>query len=160
MRRFLEQEELEFGRGVDGKSDILGALENAAQQSARTQRLSRAGEFGEEEQHVALDRNRAAGLRQDAAGRVGIGGVPAGEGGIVVELVVGIPAQHDVAEAEAVIERGEEFLARDIFAAQHAVEIDDADLDVAEVALLDQTARVGARLHIVRSHQTLPSKPW
>ena len=62
--------------------------------------------------------------------RVGIGGVPAGERDVVVELVVGVPAEDDVAEAEALFERGQELVARHVLAAQDAVDVEDADLDV------------------------------
>ena len=70
--------------------------------------LGPVGEFAEEEQGLLLEGELAAGIGQDAHRRIGIGGVPAGEGDVVIELVVGIPAQHDVAETEAALQRGEE----------------------------------------------------
>ena len=89
----------------------------------------------------------AAGRGIDARGGVGIGGVPAGERALVVELIVGIPAQHDVAEAEALIERADELVAGEIFSANDPIEIDDAELDVRQAPLLDQGPGIGGGLY-------------
>jgi hypothetical protein len=78
--------------------------------------------------------------------------VPAGVGDVVVELVVGIPAEDDVAEAEAVVEGREELVPRHVLAAQDAVEVEDADLDVVEVSFLDDAPRLGGGLDGPRSH--------
>ena len=83
-----------------------------------------------------------AGVGQDAHGCVRIGGVPAGVVDVVVELVVRIPAEHHVAEAEALLERREELVAADVLAAQDAVDVDDPDLDVRVPALFDEAARI------------------
>ena len=108
--------------------------EHPAQRAARTDRLRVAVELAEEERQVVLERDQPHGLGQDAHRRVRIGGVPAGQRGVVVELVVGIPAQHHVAEAEALLERRFELVAGHVLAAHDAVDVEDADLDEGQVA--------------------------
>ncbi len=78
--------------------------------------------------------------------------MPAGEADVVVELVGGIPAEHHVAEAEAAVERGFEFFAGEIFAAQHAVGIEHAELDVSELALAHDVLGIGRSLDLARLH--------
>ena len=80
-------------------------FEDAAQHAARAGSFRIAGELAEEERQVVLERDQPHRLGQNAHGGVGIGGVPAGERRVVVELVVRIPAEHHVAEAEALLER-------------------------------------------------------
>jgi hypothetical protein len=60
--------------------------------------------------------------------------VPARELGVVVELIIRIPAQDDVAESKALLECREEFIARQVLAAHDAVGIEHADLDVLDAA--------------------------
>ena len=119
---------------------------------------ARSGEFAEEEQGVLFEGDRPAGLRQDAHEGVGIGGMPAGEGDVVIELVVGIPAQHHVAETEAALQRREELDLGDVFAAQHAIGVEDADLDMGQAPLLDDLAGVGGSADVLRfqRHDVLP----
>ena len=90
--------------------------------------------------------------------RIGIGGVPAGVCDVVVELVVGVPAQHHVAEAEAALQRREELGLRHVLAAQDAVDVEDADLDMGQAALLDDLAGVGGGADVLRfqRHDVLP----
>ena len=95
--------------------------------------------------------------RQDADVGVGIGGVPAGVGDVVVELVVAVPAQHHVAEAHAALERRLELVDVDVLAAQDAVDVVDAHLDVAEAALLDDLQGIGRRLDLARFHSLSPA---
>ena len=106
-------------------------------------RLRIAVEFGQEERQVVLERDEPHGLRQDAHRGIRIGGVPAGELGVVVELVVGIPAQHHVAEAEALLEGGFELVAGHVLAAHDAVDIDDADLHEGQIAAAHIVRRIG-----------------
>ena len=73
--------------------------------------------------------------RQHAHRGIGIGGVPAREFRVVVELVVRVPAQDHVAEPEILVERRQEFIAAEIFPAHDAVGVEDADLDVLDAAL-------------------------
>src|SRR5262249_7217937 len=85
-------------------------------------------------------RERAAGLGQEAHRGIGEGRVPARERDIVVLLIARVPAEHDVAEAEALLEGGEELGAVDELAAQDAVVVEHANLDVCESPLLDDGA--------------------
>ena len=152
MRRLLEQEELVFGGCARRIAHALGAPQHALERAARAHRLGGADEFRKEQQHVAFERHRAAGRRHDRASRVRIGGVPAGEADVVVELVARIPAEHHVAEAKAVLERREEFLAGEIFAAQHAVDVEHAELDVREPALAHDLPGIRRALDLARVH--------
>jgi hypothetical protein len=61
--------------------------------------------------------------------------VPAGHLHVVVELVVAVPADHHVAKAEAFIDRALEFVAADILAAEHPIDVEQADPDIEQVAL-------------------------
>jgi hypothetical protein len=65
---------------------------------------------------------------------------------VVIELVVGVPAEHDVAEAEPAVERRFELGPRHVLAAQDPVDVEDADLDVLEIALRHDGARIAGIL--------------
>ena len=80
--------------------------------------------------------------------------MPAGVGDVVVELVVGVPAQHHVAEAHAALERRLELVDVQVLAAQDAVDVVDAHLDVAQPALLDDLQGVGGGLDLARFHRS------
>jgi hypothetical protein len=82
--------------------------------------------------------------------------VPAGVGGVVVELVVGVPAQHHIAEAEALFERAQELVGVQILAAQDAVAVVDTHLDVRKLALAQDAADVFRRLDRPRLHGKAP----
>ena len=101
MRRLVEDEELELGRGRNRKAHILRLFQHPPQDAARAGRFRIAVEFREEERQVVLERDQPHGFGKNAGRRVGIGGVPTRQRRVVVELVVGIPAQHHVADAEA-----------------------------------------------------------
>ena len=97
----------------------------------------------------------AAVLGDDTHQRVGISRVPAGVADVVVELVLGIPAEHHVAEAEALVQGGEEFLPGHVLAAQDPVDVEYADFDVAELALLDDAAGVPCGANLTGLHVDL-----
>ena len=80
--------------------------------------------------------------------RIREAGLPAGHGRPVVELIVRVPAEHDVAEVEAGGQRREEFLPRHVFAADHAVDIGDADFHLGEAARLHHSAGVLGGLYL------------
>jgi hypothetical protein len=82
MRGLLEEEELELGGGGHGETHVLGLVEHAPQHTARTDRLGVAFELRHEEGQVVLERDEPHGLRQEADGGVGVGGVPSGQGGV------------------------------------------------------------------------------
>ena len=74
-------------------------------------------------------------LQIDAAGGVRIAGVPARVLHVVVEHVADVPAEHHVAEAHGRFGHRRELFQADPFAAQHAVDIDGAQLDAADLVL-------------------------
>ena len=160
LRRFLEHEEFEFGGGVHRVAQVVGLLEHAPQRGARTHRFGLLGELAEEHDHVAFERDVAAGVGQHADGCIRIGGVPAGVLHVVIELVVRVPAQHHVAEAETLVERREELVAAHVLAAHDAVVVEDPDLDVIELALLDDLACIGRGTDVFWLHGALFLYEW
>jgi len=67
--------------------------------------------------------------------------LPTGDGGVVVDLVARVPAEDNVAEAEAArrvgFGRALEFVDVQVLATQDAVDVADGDLDLAGAALGD-----------------------
>src|SRR6185312_7015387 len=102
---------------------------------------------------TGLEGQLAAALRENAHVRIRVTCVPAREADVVVQLVVGIPAQHDVAEAQSFLQAGEELLPREILAPEDAVEIEHTDLDVTCAARLDERARLRSRSHFAGLHE-------
>ena len=100
----------------------------------------------QERGRVGLPRDDAEGVDVDLGVRVGVTRVPAGDPGVVVEDVADVPAEDDVAEAEARLEHAPELLERDVFAAQHAVDVEPADLDLLDAALGECGAEI-LRVH-------------
>ncbi|MNQ90384.1 hypothetical protein D3C85_1057240 [compost metagenome] len=152
MRRLAKHEELVLQRGVDVIAHAGGAIYRPVQQTARTDGARIAFEFRQEQQHVfparpLFQRQPAAALRHDPELGVGVGGVPAGVLGVVVELVVEVPAEHDIAERQPRAQGAEEFVAPQILAQHDAVHIGQAHLDMRERAGLHQTLRVFHRCY-------------
>ncbi len=156
VRRLVEHEEFVLESGVGLEPHVLRALHRAPQHRARAQRLGLTGELAEEEQHVFLEGNLSARIRQHSHRRVRVAGVPAGEVDVVVELVVGIPAEHYVAETEAAVEGGEKFLPCHVFAAQNAVDVEHTHLDVRHLPLLDDGTGIRGGLYVRWLHQFPP----
>ncbi|KAG0739421.1 hypothetical protein G6F31_018114 [Rhizopus arrhizus] len=143
MRRFAEHEELVLQRRVDVVAHACGPVQRAVQQPARTDGARVALEFRQEQQHVfaagpLFKRQPAPGLRHDAQLGVGVGGVPAGVLGVVVELVIEVPAEHHVAERQAGAQRAQELVASQVLAQHDAVDVGQAHLDMRERAGLHQ----------------------
>ena len=82
--------------------------------------------------------------------------MPAGQRGVVVELIVGIPAQHHVAEAEALLESGFELVAGHVLAAHDAVDIGDADLHEGQIAAAHICRGIGGILDLGSVHAGKP----
>src|SRR5258705_4455118 len=95
-------------------------------------------EVAEEERNTAVPGHGAIGPEVDSRERIGKTVLPAGELGVVVALVAGIPAEHHVAEAEAALDGGEELVAMDVLAAEDAVNVRYADLHLADVGAADR----------------------
>ena len=83
----------------------------------------------------------AGGAEVDPCQRIGKAVLPAGDRGVVVALVVSVPAEDHVAEAEAAIGGAEELVAVKVLAAQDAVDVAAGDLDLAGVGRADRGQR-------------------
>src|SRR6185369_17690122 len=87
--------------------------------------------------------------------------VPARELRVVVALVVHVPAEHDIAEAESALDRGEELVTVDVLAAKDPVDVADADLHLPERRAADLledflvAVRGGLRLRCCTLHAGL-----
>jgi hypothetical protein len=123
------------------------ALQHAPQSAARADRLGASGELAEKQHGLRLERNVAAGRRQHPHRGVGVRGMPAGELRVVVELIVRVPAEDDVAESEVLVECRQELVAAQILSPQDPVGVEDADLDVFDAALDQKVADFGVLLH-------------
>ena len=150
VRRLLEQEELVFGGRERRISHVLGAHKHAFQRGSGADRLGGSRELGQKQQSVAFERQRPAGCGIDHALRIGVRRMPSGEADVVVELIARIPAEHDVAETEAAIECRQEFLGGEVFPPQHAVHIENPELDVAHAAFMDDLRGIGRGPDLVR----------
>ncbi len=153
LRRLLEHEEFELGGGDGLVAQVVGFPDHAPQSGARADGLGLLRELAQEHDHVAFEGNAAAGLGHHAHRGIRVGRVPARVLHVVVELVVRIPAQHHVAEAEALVERGEKLVAAHVLTAQDAVVVEDTDLDVFELAFLDDAAGVGRGADVFGLHR-------
>ena len=160
VRRFVEDEELVLEAGVGLETHVVGATQHAPQQAAGTQLVGGGRELAHEKQPAFFEGQLAAVLGDDAHQRVGISRVPARVADVVIELVLGIPTEHHVAEAEALVEGGEEFLPGYVLAAQDPVDVEYADLDVAELALLDDAAGVLRGANVTCLHVDPPPMTW
>ena len=148
LGRLLEHEEFELGRGAHRIAEAGRPLEHPPQGAARTDRFGAAGEFPKEQGRLRFVGNLAARGRQDAHRRIGIGGVPAGVLDIVEQLVVRIPAEDHVAEADPLVERRQELVAAEIFAAHDAVAVEHADLDVLDPSVAQKCGGIDGVLHV------------
>ncbi|MNJ54115.1 hypothetical protein D3C77_495450 [compost metagenome] len=152
VRRFTEHEEFIFQRGVDVVAHALRAIQRTLQQAARADGGRIAFELGQEQQHVFAPRpllqwQATTGVGQDAQLGIGIGRVPAGVLGVVVELVVQIPTEHHVAKRQARAQRPQEFVAPQVLAQHNAVDVGQAHLDMRKRTGLHQTFRVFHRCY-------------
>ena len=81
--------------------------------------------------------------------------MPARHFDVVVELIVAVPAEHDVAEAKTLFQRRQEFVAAHVFAAHDAIDVEHADLDVVESLLANVVRQVLGGLDVEISHENL-----
>ena len=130
-RRFLEHEQLVFEPGPHGEAVALGAFEHAPQHGARAQRVVAAVVAGE----LAHEVRRAAGQRpfggtDEAIAGVRKAAVPASEGALakaLVEDVVHVPTEYAVAETTILGAQALQLAGTHELAAQHAVDIRQAE---------------------------------
>ena len=146
---------------IASKPSFSARFEHALQGLARADRVGRAvgvDELAEEERHAVVPGHVARGVEVDARQRVGKAVLPAGDLGVVVALVVRVPAEHHVAEAEAALGvrlgGAEELVDVQVLAAQDAVDVAARDLDLAGVGLAHRGER---RVFFGGGHGECPS---
>src|SRR3989442_8058851 len=84
--------------------------------------------------------------------------MPAGQAYVVVQNIRAVPAENHVAEAKARLDSGEELFERNVFAPQHAVDIEAAELDLFDLVF---RKRLLDLLGIHACHvAAAPSSPW
>jgi hypothetical protein len=119
-------------------------FEHPLERLPRADRVGRAvgvDELAGEEGHAAVPGHVAQRVEVEPRQRVGKAVLPAGDLRVVVAQVVRVPAEDDVAEAEAALRRAEELVAVQVLAAQDAVDVADRDLDLADARLADRGDR-------------------
>ena len=135
LRRLREVEPLELHAAHRHEAGLLRAVQHALQHLPRAQRkrdflaVLLPDELAQEERHAVVPGHRAVGPEVDARERVGEAPVPARDLRVVVADVLRVPAEHDVAEAEAALDRRHELVLVDVLAAQDAVDVRHGDLD-------------------------------
>jgi hypothetical protein len=152
LRRLEEVEPLELHPAHRNEPHLLGAREDALQGLARADRRRRVvGLTNSPRKKGTLPSHGTVPLRREVEARERIrkAVLPAGERRVVVGLVADVPAEDDVAEAEAAGRRGlggaEELVDVQVLAAQDAVDVADRDLDLAAAALADRGRARDAR---------------
>src|SRR5260221_2162501 len=95
-------------------------------------------EIAEKERDAVVPGTGAVRPQIDPRDRVGEALVPSCQRGVVVALVVHVPAEDHVAKAEAAVDGGEEFILVDVLAAQHAVDVGYGDLDAGPGGVADR----------------------
>jgi hypothetical protein len=142
LRRLGEVEPLELHAAHRQHAELRGALQNTLERLARADRRRRSvglDEFAQEERHAVVPRHAPVGVEVEPRERIGKAVLPAGQRAVVVADVGAVPAEHDVAEAEAAIRRllsrTEELVLVQVLAAQDAVDVADGDLDLAGAAV-------------------------
>ena len=145
LRRFQEIEPLEFHAGHDAETHLFGPFQHPLERLARAERVRRAvgiDEFAQEKRDAVVPRHLAKGGQVKPRQRIGKAVRPARDGGVVVAAVRHVPAQHDVAKAEAAVRVGlghaEELVLVQQLAAQHAVDVADRHLHLARARRLDR----------------------
>ena len=94
-------------------------------------------EVHEERRGVGLRGDDAKGVEVDQRVSVRVAGVPSGDLRVVVEDVADVPAEDDVAEAEARLGDAPELVERDVLAAEDAVDVEAADLDLLDLPFVE-----------------------
>ncbi len=95
-----------------------------------------AHEVEEKEGRAVLVRQTALGPEVDLVTGIRKSGVPAGEPGPVVELVIDVPTQDAITEAGPVLEDGAELLEADVLAAVDSVDVGEGKFDTPDAFLL------------------------
>src|SRR5688500_3461271 len=90
-------------------------------------------EIDEERRRVRLPWRKAQRRPVDGGVRIGIARVPASDLRVIVEDVADIPAENDIAEAEALVDHVPELLERNELAPQDPVDVEPSDLDLLDL---------------------------
>ena len=134
----FEQEELELCRDHGLITHSLRLGDDALQQLTRRNRQRMTSvviEIEYEEGGPRLPGDDAEGREIDLGQHVGVASVPTGYLRVVIKRVGRVPAEDHVAEPQSAFRRGVELVTMDVFAAQNAVDIESADLDLGDVVL-------------------------
>jgi hypothetical protein len=146
LGRLLEEEELVFERAEDVVPERGGARRDAREEAATAGPRVVPGELPEEQHRVRFEWDAPQRLEIELHGRVAVAGVPPGDRRVVVEHVGAVPADHDVAEAEALLGARQELRSLDVFATQHAVDVRHRHLVAANPVLIEPRLQLVDRL--------------
>ena len=64
--------------------------------------------------------------------------MPAGKPETIDQLIIGIPAEDHIAKPQPLVESRQKFFAPDIFAAQHAIAVEESQLDMLDAAIVNE----------------------
>ena len=82
--------------------------------------------------------------RVDSSQCVRIARIPACDLRVVVQLVGDIPPEDHIAKAEALLQRRPELLEADVFASQHAIDVETTDLDLLDASFVEVATQLFA----------------
>ena len=153
LRRFVENEELEFRGGADGVSRLRGPLQHTPQHPSRTDRFRAPCKLAQKKHGFRLERNVALSRWKDPHRRIRIGGMPAGKFRVVVQLIVRIPAQNHIAKSEILLKTRQELVPTQILSAHDPVGVEDADLYVLNAAFGQQLNDIGVLFQRLVPHE-------
>ena len=158
--RFICDQKFVFKACSACKPHGFGFGHHIFQNLARTQRLHAPHHLAWHQNGVFFQRQFAPQLRQQAHFQIGITCNPARQLDVVKQLVVQIPTKHHIAKRIIAFQCSQKLCCRHVFPCHHPIEVKKANLDVGNAALIDQTADVSCRLHILSlcrlSHNTTP----
>ena len=136
-------------------------VEHPPKQTAGANTVSRFSELSQEQNAALIFHWKlTTGFRKDTDRCIRVGRVPAGETGVVIQLVIGIPAEHHITKPEPAFKRGYELVTRHIFAAHHPIGIEQPDLDIIKITVFDQLNGIFrcfdvTGLHVIPLHSSL-----
>ena len=116
--RFVEEEEFVLERGIDSEAHRSCLFDRAPKDGSRTDIRVLALEAPDQEQRILFKGNAAQRREIEPDRGIAITGMPAGHlDPTFVELVVAVPAEYDVAEAETLVHGRSQLLSIDVFPA-------------------------------------------
>ena len=149
---FGEESEFIFEPDEDLEPHRRSLVDDLAKQGTRTDRSGIAGKLAQDEQALAAKFVGKVTRRfgADVDRHVRITGVPAAQaaGVVRVESVVAIPADQAGTQAETPVHARQQIGGGNIFAAHHAVDVGDAQLQVRKPALFHHPGKFRGRLDL------------